>query len=139
MKVSVKCGISTSMAAVAVQVVCEKLYHQQYYLTKEEADVVEEGLLHTKTFSHLQGISTSTRSCWQCKLRLMLPMLCLQCPVMYNVPGIMTRLLVVRLIENGPVSSSASLTNSGMFYVQLILRIKTALRLSVCYWRHTNG
>ena len=137
-KVLVKCGISTSMAAVAVQAVCEELYHHQYYLTKEEANTVEEGLLHTKTFSHLQGISTITRSCWQCKLRLMLPMLCLQCPAMYDVPGIMTQLLVVRLIENGPVSSSASLTNSGMFYVQLVLRIKTALRLSVCYWRLTN-
>ena len=97
-KVSVKCGISTSMATVAVQAVCEELYHQQYYLTKEEADVVEERLLHTKTFSHLQEISTITRSCWQWKLRLILPMLCLQCPPMYCEPCIMTRLLVVRLI-----------------------------------------
>ena len=37
MKVSSKCGISTAMAAVAVQAVCEELYHHQYYLTKEEA------------------------------------------------------------------------------------------------------
>ena len=36
-KVSVNCGISTSMATVAVQAVCEELYHHQYYLTKEEA------------------------------------------------------------------------------------------------------
>ena len=98
MKVSVKCGISTSMATVAVQAVCEELYHYQYYLKKEEADVVEEGILHTKTFSYLQGISTITRSCWQCKLRLILPMLCLQCPAMYDEPCITTRLLVVRLI-----------------------------------------
>ena len=32
-----KCGISTSMATVAVQAVYEELYHHQYYLTKEEA------------------------------------------------------------------------------------------------------
>ena len=36
-KVSVKCGISTAMATLAVQAVCEELYHHQYYLTKEEA------------------------------------------------------------------------------------------------------
>ena len=36
-KVSVKCGISTAMATVAVQAVCEELHHHQYYLTKEEA------------------------------------------------------------------------------------------------------
>ena len=36
-KVLVKCGISTAMATVAVQAVCEELYHHQYHLTKEEA------------------------------------------------------------------------------------------------------
>ena len=40
-KVSVKCGISTAMATVAVQAVCKELYHHQYYLTKEEA--IERG------------------------------------------------------------------------------------------------
>ena len=63
----------------------------------------------------------------------MLPMLCLQYPEMYNVLCTTTQILYVRLMENGPVSSSASLTNSGMFYVQLTLRMKTALKLSVCY------
>ena len=36
-KVSVKCNISTAMATVAVQAVCEELYHHQYYLSKDEA------------------------------------------------------------------------------------------------------
>ena len=36
-KVSIKCGISTATATVAVQAVCEEFYHHQYYLTKEEA------------------------------------------------------------------------------------------------------
>lgn len=36
-KVSVKCGISTTMAAVAVQTVCKELYGHVYYLNKEEA------------------------------------------------------------------------------------------------------
>ena len=36
-KVSVKCGISTAMATVAVQAVCEELYGHTYYLSKEEA------------------------------------------------------------------------------------------------------
>ena len=90
-------------------------------------------------FCHLQGLSTITSSCWQCNLRLMLPMLCLQWCTMHNVPSITAQLFYVRLMENGPVTSSASLANSGMFYVQLILRMKTALRLSVCYWRHANS
>ena len=43
-------------------------------------------MLHTKTFRHLQELSTITSSWWQCKLRLMLPMLFLQCPAVYDVP-----------------------------------------------------
>ena len=80
-------------------------------------------MLHTNMFCHLQGLPTITSSCWQCNLRLMLSMLCLQCPAMYNVPCTTAWLLYVRLMENGPVSSSASLT----------------ICLSFCYCRHTNG
>ena len=93
----------------------------------------------TKMFCHLQGLSTITSSCWQCNLILMLPMLCLECPAMYNVHCTTAWLLYVRLMENGLVSSSASLTISQIFYIQLILHMKTTLRLSVFYWRHTNG
>ena len=80
-------------------------------------------MLHTNMFCYLQGLPTITSSCWQCNLRLMLSMLCLQCPAMYNVPCTTAWLLYVRLMENGPVSSSASLT----------------ICLSFCYCRHTNG
>ena len=41
-KVLVIFGISTSMATVVVQAVCEELYHHQYYMTKEE--VIEKDL-----------------------------------------------------------------------------------------------
>ena len=34
-KVSVRCGISTAMAPVAVQIVTEEMYGHKYYLTKE--------------------------------------------------------------------------------------------------------
>ena len=56
---------------------------------------------------------------------------------MYNIPCTTAQLLYVKLMENGPVSSSASLKNSSMF--QLILHTKTALRSLVYYWRHTNS
>ena len=36
-KVSVRCGISTAMAPVVVQIVTEEMYRHKYYLTKEEA------------------------------------------------------------------------------------------------------
>ena len=90
-------------------------------------------------FCHIQGLSTITSSCWQCNLRLMLSMLCLQCPAMYNVPCTTAWLLYVRLMQNGPVSSSASLTMRGIFYMNLILCMKTTLRLSFCYWKRANG
>ena len=37
-KVSIKYGISTSMAPVTFQAVCEELYHHQYYSDKGGSD-----------------------------------------------------------------------------------------------------
>ena len=50
-KVSVKCGVSTSMATVAVQAVCEELYGHHYFLSKEEAIEKDPDLVSYKEAS----------------------------------------------------------------------------------------